>query len=693
MSRIVFAMLALFAALTAHAERELTGSTSGGAYYRIKVPDNWKSGDSLVLFQHGLSFEPNDPSPSLGPSVDLQWSEGYAVAASSYRQRSWALFTADDDNAELLAVFKQQVGMPGAIIPYGASLGGLVALKLAEDGRFAPVPGVYAACPPAAGSRVWDTAIDLRLAYDVVCKSAGDLPTGDQPYPWAYNLSDIPDNLEDLQNEALLLETLLPLNQCTGVNLPSQLRNGAMKRRLAQLMDLAHISDEKFFVTNAGYATYALSDLLRAPDKLDDLSPFTTVGVDYGAASGGDDTINAGIARIQGDPFASLYFRWASDFRGRVDPATKFISIQTSQDQLVIPANQQALRQRLPSTQLTSALVAETTPSHCGFSLAEGVAGWEALRTWIASNHQPQVADVQTACYSALASGANGPCRYDASIQPPTFDSQVRPRTQAGVLPLAIDAGFSGQWFDQARNGEGIQLEVLPGNKALLYFFTYPPAGAPGTQAWLTAVGDVVGNGIEFADVQQPSLDAAGHLSGTHWGRIGLTFSDCNSGAMRWDGPPQWGSLEVPLSRLSRLRDLPCGTTAQTSQSSGAWFDPAHYGSGFVFEQLSGLQIATIWFGFDASRNPVWLTGVLGTVDSPLYSGTLAQGVGPHFGSAYDPAAFHLVAQGSIGVRLQCIDGSAQFTVAAGQPGYLSPSLSLSRITFPLGVINCNATQ
>src|SRR5262249_5747661 len=178
---------------------------------------------------------PPGPNPDLGPIADLQLGEGYAIAASSYRQRSWALFTAADDNAELLAVFRQQIGSPGAIIPYGASLGGLIALKLSEDSRFAPVPGVYSACPPAAGPRVWDTAIDLRLAYDVICKSAGDLPTGDAPYPWAYNLSDIPDNLSDLQDEALLLETLLPLNQCTGVNLPSSLRNGAMQRRLDQL--------------------------------------------------------------------------------------------------------------------------------------------------------------------------------------------------------------------------------------------------------------------------------------------------------------------------------------------------------------------------------------------------------------------------------------------------------------------------
>jgi hypothetical protein len=688
MVRILYWLVAvmLFCVTTAQAERVVTGTTASGAYYRIAVPDTWKSGDSLVLFQHGLTFAPPGPNSSLGPIADLQLSEGYAIAASSYSQRAWALFTAPDDNAQLLAAFKSQVGTPGAIIPYGGSLGGLIALKLAEDPRFAPVPGVYAACAPAAGSRVWDTAIDLRLAYDVVCKNAGDLPTGDAPYPWAYNLNDIPDHLSDLQDQEQLLQTLVPLNQCTGVNLPDYLRNDAMKRRLAQLMTLAHISDEKFFITNVGYATYALGDLVRAPDKLNDVSPFSNIGVDYG-----DATINADIARIQGDPFASLYFRWVSDFRGRINPPTKVISIQTSRDQLVIPANQYVLRQTLPSTQLTSALVNEAAPSHCGFTAAEGAAGWEALRAWIGGHAQPQVADLQTTCNAAIGAGAAGPCRYDASISVPTFDSQVRPR-QAASAPV-IDASYSGQWFDRDRNGEGISLEILAGNKALLYFFTYPPSGAPGAQTWLTAVGDVIGNGIEFADVQLPSLDSSGRLQGQHWGRIGITFSDCNNGAMRWDGPPAWGSLEVPLSRITALQGLGCGNIAQAppSQSSGAWFDPAHYGSGFVFEQVDTQSLATIWFGFDSGGNPVWLSGVAQQAMDGSFGGTLAQGLGPRFGAAYDPAAFHFVAQGDLAqMRFACLSGSAQFNAVIGQPGYIAPSQVLSRITFPLGVPVCS---
>jgi len=685
MRRTLCLLVMLVWALCAHAERDFSGTTASGAYYRIAVPDTWQNGDTLVLFQHGLTFDPPAPGPDLGPIADLQLSEGYAVAASSYSQRSWALFTAFDDNAELLAAFKQQVGTPGAIIPYGGSLGGLVALKMAEDPRFAPVPGVYAACPPAAGSRVWDAGLDLRLAYDVVCSGAGDLPTGDQPYPWAYNLSDIPDALSDLQDEARLLQTLIPLNQCTGVNLPKEIRNGAMQRRLDELMGLGHITSEKFFVINAAYATYALSDLVRAPDKLDDLSPFTNIGVDYG-----DATINADIARVEANPFASLHFRDVSDFRGHIG-GTRIISVQTSQDQLVIPANQFVLRQTVPATQLTSALVNESSPSHCGFTLAEGIAGWEGLRQWIGGAPQPQVSDLQAGCNAAVAQGVAGPCRYDASIAVPTFDSQVRPR--AAITAPPVDARYSGQWSDPARNGEGIALEVLDGGHALVYMFTYPPPGAPGKQAWLIGVGDVLGNGIEFTDVQRSSLGAGGVLQSAHWGRIGLVFDDCNNGHMRWDGPPDWGSLEVPITRITALNGLGCGADASVAapvQASGAWLDPRYNGSGFIFEQLDAQRIAGIWFGFDGAGNQIWLSGIA-QQGVAGYAGTYLQPTGPRFGPTYYPNAFDPQPVGALSQNtFICTSGSAMVQGFPGLPDPLVPyALGLSRITFPADVVHC----
>ncbi|MGH8171920.1 MAG: hypothetical protein ACREPX_02155, partial [Rhodanobacteraceae bacterium] len=243
-------------AASARADEEFTGRLASGAYYHVAVPEHWQAGDALVLYQHGLDFSDAADAPGLGPLRAVMLAEGYAIAATSYRERGWALFTAIDDNRELLAKFEDIAGAPGEVVPYGGSMGGLIALKLAEAPGFPNVRGAYALCPAAAGARVWDAAIDLRLAFDVVCKDAdaGQFPEGQAPLPWALDLFIIPDDLGNLLDQSLILPVLLPLNQCTGINLPPVLRNDAMQERLDELMDFAHISNENFFATNIGYA-------------------------------------------------------------------------------------------------------------------------------------------------------------------------------------------------------------------------------------------------------------------------------------------------------------------------------------------------------------------------------------------------------------------------------------------------------
>ena len=428
----VLGLLASLGACTLHAAPQtFSGQAPSGAWYSIAVPDGWTAGDALVMYQHGFDFKYPAQAPSLGPLRDVMLSEGYAVAATSFRARGWALFSAILDNRELLDIFEQHAGAPGEIVPFGGSMGGLVALQLTEARGFPPVRGSFALCPAAAGARLWDAAIDLRLAYDVVCHDAGDLPTGAAPLPWAFNLAMIPDDLGDLSDQALLVRALLPVVQCTGLGLPAPIRNGAMKRRLAELMAFTHITDEDFFVTNLAYSTFVLSDLVRAPDKLGGRNPFTTAGVDYGS----DAAIDAGIARIRADPLAAIRLQQTSDFNGAVG-AAKVLSMHTSQDQLVIPGNQDFLRNAIPPEQLISAIVDEDAPSHCGFSVAEGLAGWEALRAWKDGAAQPDVAALQQGCSNLVADGiAAGPCRFDADAQIAPFDSIVRPRP---VQPLPV---------------------------------------------------------------------------------------------------------------------------------------------------------------------------------------------------------------------------------------------------------------
>ena len=85
------------AAAVSRADTTITGEKLG-AFFRITVPDNWNG--TLVINNHGFDFNPPGPLTSagaLGPLAPLMLSEGYAVAASSYSQCCWTLFTTKQD--------------------------------------------------------------------------------------------------------------------------------------------------------------------------------------------------------------------------------------------------------------------------------------------------------------------------------------------------------------------------------------------------------------------------------------------------------------------------------------------------------------------------------------------------------------------------------------------------------------------
>lgn len=674
-------LLALGLAAPAAAVRQLQGQAPSGAHYTIAVPDGWQPGDGLVLYQHGLNFS-LDTDPGLGPLRDIALQEGYAVAGSGFSTRGWALLQAVDENKELLDIFRRDVGNPGELVPFGGSMGGLVALKLAEDRELNPqIKGVLALCPPVAGSRAWDSGLDLRLAYDVVCADVnnGRLKTGAEPYPWAYNLNDIPDNLDNLEFDPDVRSALLSVAVCTGILLPQDIRTNGMRERLARLQRISGIQDEKFLLTNIAYSTFVLSDVLRAPDKMGGRNPFGNIGAMYN-----DADLDSRIRRVAAQPAAAVQFDWRSDYRGDIG-STKILSLHTSGDELVIPQHQYVLRQKTPDAQLVSAVVRESTPSHCGFSDAEGKVAWEAFRQWKDGGAKPTVVQMQQGC---LGIAGPGDCRFDDTYVPTSFDARVPPRAE----PPTIDARFNGSWFDPSRSGEGIALEILDGGRAIVYFFTFPPSGTQPPQAWLVGDGKVVPGGIAFDTVyHRPSRPDGGAVSPdpTDWGHLFIGFSDCNTGELRWEGPAAWGRKTVPLTRLTALTGLGCnGSGRAPAQASGSWFDPSRGGSGFHVEQFDGNRFLVMYYGAPGSSDFVgWASGVAigdlaagATVD-------LATVTGPVFGDAFDPAAVvnHPGAL-SLQIRLGCSNGTATLTPAGGAP----VALNLERLTAPAGVAACN---
>jgi len=81
----------------------------------------------------------------------------------------------------------------------------------------------------------------------------------------------------------------------------------------------------------------------------------------------------------------------------------------------------------VPEGNLTVAIVVENVPSHCDFTAAEAVAGWEALRFWVATGQQPSADDIQATCL-AISAAFPGPCRFDPTFMIPDMDERIRPR-------------------------------------------------------------------------------------------------------------------------------------------------------------------------------------------------------------------------------------------------------------------------
>jgi hypothetical protein len=698
--------------------RDLRGTTPGGASYLIRVPAGWQAGGPLVVVNRGYSLGP-DEVPNAGPLVDLQLAQGYAVAASGFRTAGWTLFDALDDNAELLATFRSEVGEPGQLIAAGGSMGGLISLRMTEDARFAPrMAGVYALCPPADGLRAWDTGFDLRMVYDATCDGVGggELLTGSTPPPWALDLADIPLEVDLTDRNDPAVRTLARITQCTGVTLPPGLRSSAQRDRLARIQGLSGIRSEDFLLLNLGYAVFGMSELLRAPDKLAGAIAFDNRQRAYARALPAGDPraadIDARVLRVAGDPFARLRLAHASRVNGL--GSAPIVSLHTDGDGLVQPWHQHQLRLAYAgagSAPLLQALVVEDEDTHCGFQRPELEAGWDVLRGWIASGSAPDVDRLQARCLALGGSATT--CRFSAAASTPAALPRP-PDTDATPASRVAKSGF---WFDPRRDGEGLVIEELDApvdaredpqrRRVVVGWYTYAPgATGAGAQRWITGLGVAHGNGVVVENAELVSGGRFGDarpVTRTPFGRLDLVFEDGPGTAggttarLRWRGPAAWGGQgELALQRLAWPGS---GLTAVGEQAlvpppargaagrSGLWFDPQRDGQGLVLHQQLApgggpARSFLAVFSFDADGAPLWLLGVDGVSGGGrIVFDAVTTTRGARF-DAFDPARVERLRWG----RIELETAGCALTALAWQaddPRLGSGRMPLQRIAAP----------
>ena len=127
-----------------------------------------------------------------------------------------------------------------------------------------------------------------------------------------------------------------------------------------------------------------------------------------------------------------------------------------------------------------------------------------------------------------------------------------------------IGPGFTGSWYDPAHSGQGLMIEVLPGNRFLAAWLAFDPAA--GRQTWFTGVGTYSGDTATIDNVALPTggrwgsdFDSASPML-VPWGTLRFTFTDCNHGRVDFTSVAGYGTGSMNLTRLTQPAGLSCGS-------------------------------------------------------------------------------------------------------------------------------------
>lgn len=423
------------------------GQTRSGAYYTIVIPENWDASDGLVFWNHGFQsfltgFETAelldllDPSwkgyytgavqaePGLGPYGESILSQGFAMAASSYSQTGWAVFDSHISNGEMyneflsIALNLDQTA-PEEFYIIGGSLGGIVTIRDLESELVPDPDGALILCGAVAGSINWVEAFDLRTIYESVCDA---VPGAQLPKPWYERPELLFGELDylDSLDKCIGISTRLLINENDPLEVFAwELSNLSKADRLKKILETSSTENPYFLALNLWYAVFQIPRLINDETQLNGAIPFSNIGIDYN-----DEAVNDAAVRTFALPSARDALLANYSPIGNVGD-TKIVSIHTSHDGLVRAENQKSLQSLVPENQLTVAIVDDSkSPSHCGFTIDEGLAAWNGLTEWVNGAIQPTVSDLRLACLETALDEGN--CNYapDLVIEAtlPTFE-------------------------------------------------------------------------------------------------------------------------------------------------------------------------------------------------------------------------------------------------------------------------------
>lgn len=377
------------AAATASARR-IDGRHTQGARWAIELPAQWNG--TLLLYARGYGAGPADTPPETAPrgTRELLLAQGYALAASAYTGREWAVEEAPGDQLEVLDAFERQVGRPKRTIAWGNSMGGLVTVALAER-HGERLAGALPMCGSVSGSLgMLNTALDGAFAFRALL--APDSPirvvgVDDDRANAARVQAALQDAWQTPQGRArvLLAAALAQLPTWSDANAPQPgARDYAaqaeqIRRTFAMGVFVPRTDQERraggIYAWNTG-VDYRRQ--LRASGRLDLVRHFyAQAGLDLEADLA---ALNA-APRIAAAPDAVAYMRAHYVPTGR--PRVPLLAMQTLGDGLTVPATHGSLRRFVQDAGAARqhAELWVNGGGHCTFTPAEILAALRTLET------------------------------------------------------------------------------------------------------------------------------------------------------------------------------------------------------------------------------------------------------------------------------------------------------------------------
>lgn len=343
------------------------GVVGPGALYGLYRPAVWNG--MLVVYAHGY-VDPAMPVtlPTTSPAI-LQLRDGllqlgFAVALSSFSETGFAVADGVIRTHQLNGLFEASFGNPVRTILMGHSLGGIIAIKLAETR-----PDVYAGALPictfaGGSSRQLRYISDVRAVFDYFFP--GVLPGSLFAMPEGVDFSQVAASVvAAMTADPIAAATFAAVDQLHFPTDPAEI-------------GLATLGALRYQIVG----TNDLMDRTRRVPVDNATTVYTIGGVPYAP-------LNAGIERFSSTPDARNYLRRNYEPTGRLN--IPMLTVHTTRDPDTPVFHQADYAATVAAAGSADYLAQWVIPrfGHCAITESEHVAALTQLVTWIVTGSKP----------------------------------------------------------------------------------------------------------------------------------------------------------------------------------------------------------------------------------------------------------------------------------------------------------------